>query len=143
MTEFEWEVFNEVIKHLKLSSLQVNLIVKGSNFFFAVFGHVGLVVLEWSLSNEISGGKDISEIRNLFLRENVEQLTLATEFEIKEKLSNDGILLRASLGQGCVELIDDSEMCSGASTIKLLSDEVSQAKRFISGSLQVDQLGQK
>ena len=112
MTEFEWEVFNEVIKHLKLSSLQVNLIVEGSNFFFAVFGHVGLVVLEWSLSNEITGGKNISEIRNLFLRENVEQLTLITEFEIKEKLSNDGILLRASLGQGGIELIDDSEMCS-------------------------------
>ena len=64
------------------------------------------------MSNEITCGKNISEICNLFFRENVEQLTLATEFEIKEKLSNDGILLRASLGQGGVELTDDSEMCS-------------------------------
>ena len=83
------------------------------------------------------------QILKLFLGENVKHLTLITEFEIKEKLSNDGILLRLSLGQGSVKLIDDSEMCSGASTIKSLPDEVSQAKRFIRGSLQVDQLGQK
>ena len=127
MTEFERKVFNEVIELLKLTSLQVNLIVKGSDLFLAVFGYVGLVVLKWSLSDEITVCKDFIEVLNLIFSEDVKHLTLIPKVEIKEKLSNDCSLLRASLGKGGVELINDSEMCGRACTVKGLSDEVSQA----------------
>ena len=112
LTKFERKVFDEVIKLLKLTSFCVNLIVKGSNFLLAVFGHVRLCVLKWSLPNEVTVSKDFIEVSNLIFSENIKQLTLISEFEIKEKLSNDCLLLRASLSKGGVELIDDSEVCS-------------------------------
>ena len=64
-------------------------------------------------------------------------LTLATEVKVKEELSDQGVLIGGSLLEGSVELFNASLVLLGASHLKALSHEVSEAQVPISLSLEV------